>query len=84
MNAAVQKPDPAYPPLARQLKLEGSVQLEALILENGAVDNVNIVSGNPVLTRAGVDALKHWKFTPFQSGGKPVKALAPITFDFKL
>src|SRR5215831_726740 len=84
VSAAIQKSEPVYPPLARQLKLEGSIQLEAVVLEDGTVDTVNIVSGHPILTRAGVEALKHWKFAPFHSGGKIVKALAPVTFDFKL
>jgi len=84
MQAATTKVQPDYPPIARQLKVEGTVELEALIGENGKVEKVNIVSGNAMLTRAGADALKQWKFTPFMEDGKPVKALAPITFAFKM
>jgi protein TonB len=84
MQAATSKVQPDYPPIARQLKVEGTVELEALIGENGKVEKVNIVSGNAMLTRSGADALKQWKFTPFTEDGKPVRALAPITFAFKL
>lgn len=84
MQAATAKVQPEYPPIARQLKVEGVVELEALIGENGKVEKVTIVSGNAMLTHAGADALKQWKFTPFTEDGKPVKALAPFTFAFKM
>jgi protein TonB len=84
MQAATSKVQPEYPPIAKQLKVEGMVELEALIGENGKVEKVNILSGNAMLTRAGADALRQWKFTPFTEDGKPVKALAPMTFAFKL
>jgi protein TonB len=83
--AAVQsKVQPDYPPIARQLKLKGEVELEALVSEDGTVEKVNIVSGNPVLTKPAADALKKWKFKPFTAGGKAVKALAVVNFDFSI
>jgi hypothetical protein len=56
LNAAVAKVPPEYPPLAKQLKVEGSVELEAVISESGTVEKVTIVSGNPVLTRPASEA----------------------------
>ncbi len=75
---------PDYPAIARQLKLEGTVEVEAVVALDGSVEQVNIVSGNPVLTRAAVAAVKKWKFTPIKADGKPVKALAPLILSFKL
>lgn len=83
-GAAVTKVAPEYPGIARQLKIEGLVELEALVTETGAVEKVNIVSGNPILTKPAVEALKRWKFSPFQSEGKTVKALAQVSMTFKL
>lgn len=83
MGAAVSKVQPEYPAIAKQLKVQGAVELEAVVAEDGTVEKVNIVSGNAVLTRPAADALKKWRFRPFTSDGKPVKALAPIGFDFK-
>ena len=83
MSAVASRVEPEYPPLAKQLKIAGSVELEAVVAESGAVEKVNIVSGNPVLTKAGIEALMKWKFKPVVADGKPVKALAPVTFDFK-
>jgi protein TonB len=84
MQAATTKVQPEYPTIARQFKVEGTVELEAVVAENGTVEKVNILSGNAMLTRPAADTLKRWKFTPFTEDGKPVKVLAPITFTFKL
>jgi TonB family protein len=77
------KVEPEYPPMAKQLKIAGSVEIEAVITESGTVEKVNIVKGNPMLTKAAADAVIKWKFKPITADGKPVKALAPIEFIFK-
>lgn len=84
LAAAQTKVQPEYPPVARQLKVHGAAELEALVSEDGTVEKVTILSGNPVLTKPAAEALKKWKFRPFTSEGKPVKALAPVVFDFSL
>ena len=84
VKAAKEKFNPEYPPMAKQLHLEGAVQLEAHIGENGAVEEVKPLTGNAVLMNAAVAAIKKWKFTPFVSDGKPVKAVADLSFSFKL
>jgi TonB family protein len=84
LNAATTKVTPDYPPIAKQLKIEGSVELEVLVAEGGTVEKVNILSGNPVLTRPAADAVKKWKFAPFTSDGKAVKALVPVSMTFKM
>ena len=83
-KAIVKKVEPEYPAMAKQLKIEGAVELEAVVTESGAVEKVNIVSGNPVLTRPAADAVKKWKFAPFTADGKTVKALVPISMNFKM
>jgi len=84
MAAITSKVAPEYPPFGRQLKIEGKVELEAVVAENGTVEKVNIVSGNPILTKPASEAVKKWRFAPFMDGGKPYKALAPVTITFKL
>src|SRR5205085_3533204 len=84
LNAATTKVQPDYPPMAKQLKIEGAVELEAVVAESGVVEKVNIISGNPVLTRPAADAVKKWKFAPFTADGKTVKALVPISMNFKM
>ncbi len=82
MSAAVEKVQPAFPALARQLKVSGAVELEAVVSETGTVEKVNVISGNLILTKAGSDALLRWKFRPVLADGKPVKAIAPVQFNF--
>jgi protein TonB len=82
MAAIVSKPPAEYPAIAKQLKMEGTVELEATVTEEGAVSQVAIISGNPVLTKAGVEAVKRWKFTPFKEDGKAIKVVAPVSLAF--
>ena len=84
LNAVTTKVPPDYPAIARQLKIEGAVELEVVVTEAGVVEKVNIVSGNPVLTRPASDAVKKWKFAPFTADGKPVKAVVPVSLSFKM
>jgi len=84
LNAVTNKVPPEYPAIARQLKIEGAVELEVVVTETGMVEKVNIVSGNPVLTRPASDAVKKWKFAPFTAEGKTVRAVVPVTLSFKM
>jgi TonB family protein len=84
LKAAVAKPQPDYPPIARQLKLQGRVELEVSIGLSGSVDGAKILTGNPALTGAAVNAVKRWRFEPFLADGKAVRAVAILVFTFKL
>jgi len=84
MAAVVSKVQPDYPAMAKQLRVEGAVEMQVGISDSGTVDTVSTVSGNPILARAATDALKKWKFTPFKADGKPVKATTTISLNFKL
>jgi protein TonB len=81
---AKDKVQPDYPAMAKQLHLEGAVQVQAHISENGTVEEVKPLTGNAVLMNAAVAALKKWKFTPFTADGKPTRAVADMSFNFKL
>jgi periplasmic protein TonB len=83
LAAALSKPQPDYPAMAKQLRLEGSVNLNAFVTEEGTVDHVEPVSGNPILVRSAEDALKRWKFSKQTEDGKPVKFVATVIFNFK-
>jgi TonB family protein len=84
MKAATKKTPPDYPPIARQLKIVGTVSVDVSIDADGNVESVRIVSGNAMLTKSVVDAVKKWKFTPFQQDGAPIKAVAALEFSFKM
>ena len=74
--------EPAYPLDAAKRKLQGPVVLKAAIDENGEVQTVSVVNGDPMLAEAAMQAVKQWKFGPFIKGGKAVKVSASLPFDF--
>ena len=81
-KAAVQKTQPTYPPIARQMNLSGRVLLDITVDTNGSVEKVDIVSGNPILAGSASQAAKQWKFQPFTADGKNTEAIIRIGFDF--
>jgi TonB family protein len=83
LAAVASKTQAEYPPIAKQLKLEGVVNLNAFVSEEGTVEKVEQVSGNPILGRSAQEALMHWKFNKQTEDGKPVKFVATVTFNFK-
>lgn len=81
---AIVKSSPEYPPMAKQMKISGRVVLDMFVGLDGAVEKVDVVSGNPMLASAAAAAAKKWKFPPFNADGKPMKAVARMSFDFNL
>jgi periplasmic protein TonB len=80
----LKKVAPGYPSQARQLRIEGVVQLEATVAKDGSVKDVKVVSGHPILARAATEAVKQWKYKPYLLNGKPVEIETQISVNFKL
>ena len=78
------KVDPVYPSEARVQRVEGAVVLDALVGEDGNVRTVEVTSGPPLLAKAAAQAVKRWRYEPFQLNGKPVAMHNQITIQFKL
>lgn len=60
---------PIYPPLARQARIQGTVILRIIINKLGEVRDTQVVSGHPMLSPAAVDAVKKWRYMPYESEG---------------
>lgn len=71
-----------YPEAAREKQLQGQVWVKILVSETGDVENVEVISGDPVLADAAVHAVKKWKFKPFLKNGNPVKVSTKLPFNF--
>jgi protein TonB len=80
----IKRTNPDYPQQARQLRIEGAVQLEATISKEGNVSNVKVLGGHPILARSASDAVKQWKYKPYLLNGQPVEIDTQITVNFKL
>jgi TonB family protein len=79
----VHRVPPVYPAQARLLHLEGTVILAAMVMEDGTLRDVKLVEGSPVLAQSAVDAVKHWRYKPYELDGTPVKTETRITINFK-
>jgi TonB family protein len=76
--------DPAYPLEAMQQRIEGTVQLHAVIGDDGKVLSVEPVSGPPLLVEAAVSAVRQWRYGPSLSDGHRVQIQEDITLVFRL
>src|SRR5712671_5632581 len=59
------KVTPLYPPIAKQNRIAGQVVLHALISKNGTIENLQVVSGHPMLTQSALEAVRQWKYKPY-------------------
>ena len=75
---------PGYPMLARQMKVEGSVILMALIGRDGMIQDLRVVSGPPILANAAQEAVRQWHFKPHYQGSEAVETQAKITVNFTI
>ena len=75
---------PNYPLLARQMKVQGSVILQALISKDGVIQSLRVVSGPRILASAAQDAVRQWHFKPHYEGSEPVETQAKITVNFTI
>jgi TonB family protein len=82
-NVTVSVP-PNYPLLARQMKVQGAVILQALISREGSIQELQIVSGPGILATAAREAVKQWRFKPYYQSGQPVETQARITVNFTI
>ena len=82
-NVSVSVP-PDYPLLARQMKVQGVVSLQALIARDGTIQELQILSGPEILATAAREAVKQWHFKPYLQNGQPVETQARITVNFTI
>ena len=76
--------EPEYPEQAREQKIQGVVVLEVHVGADGAVQDVQAVSGPPLLIKASTDAVKRWRFKPHANNGRPVEMQSRVSLNFRL
>jgi protein TonB len=77
-------PPPVYPRLAVQMRVSGTVRLEAVIGTDGRVRNIRLIQGHPLLAPAAVEAVKRWVYTPTLLNGDPVEVVMQVDVNFSL
>jgi len=80
----IHREEPTYPPLARASRVQGEVVLSAVIDTNGQIQNLQLVSGHPMLVPSAITAVKQWRYKPYLLNGQPVEVETTITVIFTL
>ena len=75
---AMVKVAPAYPELARRMKLRGTVKIMVTVMPNGNLKDTKVMGGNPILVNAAMEALKKWRFEP-----APEESSGTVEFSFE-
>ena len=78
------QPAPGYPPLARQARIQGQVEIDAILDEQGNVVETKVVSGPPLLYQAAQEALRKWKYEPTYLNDQPIAVQMIVTITFVL
>jgi protein TonB len=80
----VNRVQPLYPPLARQTRISGTVKLHAIIGKDGTVQQLQVLSGHPLLVQSALDAVKQWRYQPTLLNGEPVDVDTEVDVIFSL
>ena len=80
----IRKIQPNYPPLARQARIQGTVVLQAEISKEGTIQNLQLISGHPMLAPSAIEAVKQWRYRPYLLNGEPVAVETQVVVNFSL
>jgi protein TonB len=80
----IRKITPNYPQLAKQARIQGVVILQAEISKDGTIQNLQLISGHPMLAPAAIEAVKQWRYKPYLLNGEPVAVETQVQVNFSL
>lgn len=80
----VHRVEPVFPPLARQIRRSGKVELHAIISTDGRVLSLEVVAGDPLFASSALDAVRQWRYKPTYLDGQPVEIDTFITVIYTL
>jgi len=74
---------PMYPPIAKAAHVQGVVILHAVISKSGIIEDLQVISGPPMLQGAAIDAVRNWRYRPYLLNGEPTEVQTTINVNFK-
>jgi protein TonB len=80
----IKKVTPNYPQLAKQARIQGTVVLQAEISKDGTIQNLQLISGHPMLAPAAIEAVRQWRYKPYLLNGEPVAVETTVQVNFSL
>jgi len=83
-GSLIHRVEPVYPAMARNVRIQGTVLLSAVIGKDGTVQNLQVVSGHPMLAHAALDAVRQWRYRPYILNGSPIEVDTQISVNFRL
>ena len=83
-GSLIRRVQPAYPPLARSARIQGSVILFAVIGRAGTIDHLRVLSGHPLLVPAAIEAVRQWRYHPYVLNNETIEVDTQITVNFVL
>lgn len=79
----IHRVDPTYPELAKRMGKKGSVVIAGVVSRGGVMENLRVISGDPLLTGAAITAVRQWRFDPYRLSGNAVEAPTRVVVTFK-
>jgi periplasmic protein TonB len=83
-GSLIRRVDPAYPPMARAARIQGTVVLAAVIAKDGTMENLRLISGHPLLVQAAIGAVSQWRYRPYILNDVAIEVETQITVNFVL
>jgi TonB family protein len=80
----ISQPRPVYPPEAKQAHIQGIVKLNAIVGKDGAIQHLEVISGDPALVPSALDAVKQWVYQTTLLNGQPVEVMTQIDVNYTL
>ena len=80
----IHKVEPQYPPIAKQLHVEGTVIVKAFISRDGVITRAVAETGPPLLVQAALDAVRQWRYRPYYLNHEAIEVETEITVNFVL
>jgi protein TonB len=75
---------PVYPSEALKERIAGTVRLHVLVAKDGTIEQIEVISGHPLLLQAALDAVRQWTYQPTLLNGEPVEVDTTIDVGFSL
>ncbi|HEV2962918.1 MAG TPA: TonB family protein [Candidatus Angelobacter sp.] len=80
----IKRIDPPYPNMAKIAHIQGDVVLQATISKQGTIENLRGVSGHPILIQAAMEAVRQWRYRPYELNSEPVEVETTVTVRFHM
>ena len=75
---------PNYPPEARRNRIQGTVKLRILVGVDGSVKEIELISGEEMLVKPTINAVRQWKYKPPTASGQPVEVDTTVDVVFSV